>query len=154
MTGVQTCALPISDIAKELSGAVKINLTDGTLTELAPVLKTLLTLLNPTTALQATKAGMSYESLGGDFKIVKGLVKTDNFDMESPQINLQVVGEANIGTDTINAQVKAMPLQMFDKTIKAILPQHGSIIDEDNIENAINYLIDLQCGLDLAYPTF
>ena len=115
------------DIAKELSGEVKINLADGTLTELAPVLKTLLTLLNPTTALQATKAGMSYESLGGDFKIVKGLVKTDNFDMESPQINLQVVGEANLGTDTINAQVKAMPLQMLDKTIKAI-PLLGNIL--------------------------
>ena len=115
------------DIAKELSGAVKINLTDGTLTELAPVLKTLLTLLNPTTPLQATKAGMRYESLGGDFKIVKGLVKTDNFDMESPQINLQVVGEANIGTDTIKAQVKAMPLQMLDKTIKAI-PLLGNIL--------------------------
>ena len=115
------------DIAKELSGEVKINLADGTLTELGPVLKTVLTLLNPTTALQATKAGMSYESLGGDFKIVKGLVKTDNFDMESPQINLQVVGEANIGTDTINAQVKAMPLQMLDKTIKAI-PLLGNIL--------------------------
>ena len=115
------------DIAKELSGEVKINLADGTLTELGPVMKTVLTLLNPTTALQATKAGMSYESLGGDFKIVKGLVKTDNFDMESPQINLQVVGEANLGTDTINAQVKAMPLQMLDKTIKAI-PLLGNIL--------------------------
>ena len=115
------------DIAKELSGEVKINLADGTLTELEPVMKTVLTLLNPTTVLQATKAGMSYESLGGDFKIVKGLVKTDNFDMESPQINLQVVGEANIGTDTINAQVKAMPLQMLDKTIKAI-PLLGNIL--------------------------
>ena len=115
------------DIAKELSGEVKINLADGTLTELGPVLKTLLTLLNPTTALQTTKAGMSYESVGGDFKIVKGLVKTDNFDMESPQINLQVVGEANLGTDTINAKVKAMPLQMLDKTIKAI-PLLGNIL--------------------------
>ena len=106
---------------------MKINLADGTLTELGPVLKTVLTLLNPTTALQATKAGMSYESLGGDFKIVKGLVKTNNFDMESPQINLQVVGEANLVTDTINAQVKAMPLQMLDKTIKAI-PLLGNIL--------------------------
>jgi len=114
------------DIAKELSGQMKINLTDGTLPELGS-LKTLLTILNPTTILQAKKAALNYESLGGDFKIVKGLVKTDNFEMISPQITLQVVGEANLGTDTVNAQVKAMPLQMLDKTIKSI-PLLGQIL--------------------------
>ncbi|MBC8283932.1 MAG: AsmA-like C-terminal domain-containing protein, partial [Nitrospinae bacterium] len=114
------------DIAKELSGQVKIDMKDGTLPELG-VLKTLLTILNPTTALQANKVGLNYESLGGDFKIVKGLVHTDNFEMESPQINLQVVGEANLGTDTVNAQVKAMPLQMLDKAIKAV-PLLGNIL--------------------------
>jgi len=114
------------DIAKELSGQVKLNLTDGTLPELEAV-QTLLTILNPTTALQAKKAGLNYESVGGDFKIVKGLVNTKNFEMKSPQINLQVVGEANLGTDTVNAQIKAMPLQMLDKTIKAI-PLLGQIL--------------------------
>ena len=39
------------------------------------------------------------------------------------------------------------------KEILAILPQHGSIIDTNNIENAIDYLVDLQCGLDVIYPT-
>jgi hypothetical protein len=58
---------------------------------------------------------------------VKGLVKTDNFEMISPQITLQVVGEANLGTDTVNAQVKAMPLKMLEKTIKAI-PLLGQIL--------------------------
>ena len=47
--------------------------------------------------------------------------------MKSPQINLQVVGEANLGTDTVNAQVKAMPLQMLDKAVKAI-PLLGQIL--------------------------
>lgn len=114
------------DIAKELSGQVKINLTDGTLPELES-LQTLLTLLNPATALQVKKAGLNYDSLGGAFKITKGVVNTDNFEMTSPQINLQVAGEADLGADTINAQVKAMPLQMLDKTIKAI-PLLGNIL--------------------------
>jgi len=43
--------------------------------------------------------------------------------------------------------------RLENKTISAILPQHGSIIDEDNVQNAIEYLIDLQCGLDLIYPS-
>jgi len=107
------------DMAKELSGQVKINITDGTLPEFK-ALETFLTLLNSITVQQPKKAGLNYESLEGDFKIVNGLVNTNNLEMKSPQIKLQVVGEANLATDTINAQVKAMPFQMLDKTIKAI----------------------------------
>jgi hypothetical protein len=114
------------DIAKELSGQVKLYLRDGMLPELKAV-DALLTILNPTSALQTSKAGLNYESVGGDFKIVKGLVNTDNFEMKSSQINLQVVGEADLGADTVKAQVKAMPLQMLDKTIKAI-PLLGQIL--------------------------
>jgi len=107
------------DMAKELSGQVKMKLTDGTLPEFK-ALETFLNLLNPITGQQSKKAGLNYESLEGDFKIVKGLVKTDNLEMKSPQIKLQVAGEANLAADTINAQIKAMPLQMLNKTIKAI----------------------------------
>ncbi len=35
--------------------------------------------------------------------------------------------------------------------IDAILPQHGSIIDSNNISNAIKYLNTLKCGLDIIY---
>ena len=114
------------DIARGLNGKVNIRLHDGTLPELESV-QTVLTILNPTTALDTKKAGLNYDSLGGDFKITKGLVFTDNFEMKSPQLNLDVVGEADLGTDTVNAQVKAMPLQMLDKTIKAI-PLLGKIL--------------------------
>ena len=107
------------DMAKKLSGQIKIKLTDGTIPEFK-ALETFLTLLNPITGQQSNKTGLNYDSLEGDFKIVKGLVNTDNLEMKSPQIKLQVVGEANLATDTINAQVKAMPLQMLNKTIKAI----------------------------------
>ena len=114
------------DIAKELSGQVKINLHDGSLPELG-ALETLLTILNPTTVLDAKNTGLNYKSLGGDFKIGKGLVHTDNLEMKSPQLNIQVVGDANLAADTINMQVKAMPLQMLDKVIKAI-PLLGQIL--------------------------
>ena len=112
-------SMEFGDIAKELSGQVKIKLTDGTLPEFK-ALETFLTLLNPISGQQSKKAGLNYESLEGDFKIVKGLINTENLEMKSPQIKLQVTGEANLATDTINAQVKAMPSQMLNKTIKAI----------------------------------
>ena len=37
--------------------------------------------------------------------------------------------------------------------IKAILPQHGSIIPERFVPDALLYLDNLQCGLDLIYPS-
>jgi flavorubredoxin len=36
--------------------------------------------------------------------------------------------------------------------IDAILPQHGSIIDSRHVEDALEYLNELECGLDLLYP--
>ncbi|MFT4577930.1 MAG: hypothetical protein ACI9UO_000749 [Nitrospinales bacterium] len=114
------------DIAKQLSGDIKLNLVHGNLPELG-ALETILTILNPTSLLDAKKAGLNYEYLGGDFKIVKGLINTDNFEMKSSQINMQVLGDADLGKDTINAQIKVMPLQMLDETIKAI-PLLGQIL--------------------------
>jgi hypothetical protein len=114
------------DIAKQLSGDIKVNLVDGNLPELG-ALETILTILNPTSLLDAKKAGLNYEYLGGDFNIIKGLVHTENFEMKSSQINMQVLGDADLGKDTINAQIKVMPLQMLDETIKAI-PLLGQIL--------------------------
>lgn len=36
--------------------------------------------------------------------------------------------------------------------INAILPQHGSIISKKYVGDAIKYLSELECGLDLIYP--
>ncbi len=116
----------LPDHARNLSGNIKLKLVNGAIPELGTV-EGLLTLLNPTTALNAQKKGLSYDYLGGYFKIVKGVVHTDNFEMKSPQVNMNVVGKANLVEDTVLAQVKAMPLQMLDKTIKAI-PLLGQIL--------------------------
>lgn len=37
------------------------------------------------------------------------------------------------------------------ETIEAILPQHGSIIDKQDVPSAIEYLKNLQCGIDIIY---
>ena len=60
-------------------------------------------------------------------KIVKGVVHTENFEMKSPQINMTVVGKANLVEASVLAQVRAMPLQMLDKTLKAI-PLLGQVL--------------------------
>ncbi len=50
-----------------------------------------------------------------------------------------------------NVATNGFAKKIENEKIDAILPQHGSIIDNDNIENAINYLKDLRCGLDIIY---
>ena len=133
LSGVLTGTLPqgtatpgLPDYSKNLSGKVRIELVDGAIPQLGAV-EGLLTLLNPTTAMNAKKEGLSYDYMGGDFEIAKGVIHTDNFEMKSPQVNMNVVGKANLVEDTVVAQVKAMPLQMLDKTIKAI-PLLGQIL--------------------------
>ena len=116
----------VQDYTHNLSGDMKIKLVNGSIPELG-TLENFLTLLNPTTALNTQKKGLSYDYLGGNFKIVKGVVHTNNFEMKSPQVNLTVAGKANLVEDTVLAQVKAIPLQMLDKTIKAI-PLLGAIL--------------------------
>lgn len=39
-----------------------------------------------------------------------------------------------------------------DLPLKAFLPQHGSIISQQHVPRALDYLRNLQCGLDLTYP--
>jgi len=51
----------------------------------------------------------------------------------------------NIATRGFIDRLRAFP-------VKAILPQHGSVIPEQMIPEAMNYLMDLKCGLDLIYP--
>jgi len=37
--------------------------------------------------------------------------------------------------------------------IEALLPQHGSVISKKDVKSAIEYLKELQCGTDIAYPS-
>jgi len=51
-----------------------------------------------------------------------------------------------------NIAARGFVQKIEQKNIEAILPQHGSIINFDNVANALDYLRNLQCGLDIIYP--
>lgn len=50
-----------------------------------------------------------------------------------------------------NIAARGFLTRLVGREIEAILPQHGSIIDKDNVENALDYLENLQCGTDIIY---
>ncbi len=51
-----------------------------------------------------------------------------------------------------NIASRGFALKLKDKNIEAILPQHGSIIPKEFVIDAIKYLENLKCGLDIVYP--
>ncbi|MCK5110950.1 MAG: MBL fold metallo-hydrolase [Arcobacteraceae bacterium] len=50
-----------------------------------------------------------------------------------------------------NIAARGFVRRLDDKVIEAILPQHGSLINESNVQDALNYLENLQCGTDIIY---
>ena len=51
-----------------------------------------------------------------------------------------------------NIASKGYAMKIQDMKVEAILPQHGSIIPKKFVIDAIKYLEDLRCGLDIVYP--
>lgn len=50
-----------------------------------------------------------------------------------------------------NIAARGFTKKLEGRKIEAILPQHGSLIDKGNVQNAIEYLENLQCGTDIIY---
>ena len=47
---------------------------------------------------------------------------------------------------------KGFVKKLADYDIRGILPQHGAIISQKDVQAALDYLNELRCGLDLIYP--
>jgi flavorubredoxin len=48
-----------------------------------------------------------------------------------------------------NRILKAFMERLLQLDIDRILPQHGSVLEGDQVRDAINYLMELPCGVDL-----
>ncbi len=70
----------------------------------------------------------------------------DNFEMHTNNMNL-----FHIDYMASNIATRGFVNKIEDKKIDAILPQHGSIINKKNVNNALNYLKELRCGADIIY---
>lgn len=70
-------------------------------------------------------------------------------DFGSHAINMDLFSveyfASNVATRGFANKIEHLP-------IEAILPQHGSIINNIHVEEALTYLKELKCGLDIIYP--
>jgi len=51
-----------------------------------------------------------------------------------------------------NIATRGYAMKIEDLNIEGILPQHGSIIPKEYVKDSIEYLKNLECGVDLIYP--
>ncbi len=110
--------------ARGLNGAIKFKAGKGRFHKLK-IAQSILTLFNPN-ALTA-KSGLSFDYLGGDVKIVRGLMSTRNLAMDGDQLKIKMVGTADLATQKLNMQGEAQPMQLLDSAIKNI-PILGDIL--------------------------
>jgi hypothetical protein len=109
-----------------VSGSMQIKFADGSLRQLG-FFTTLLTLLNPQSLATAQKQGLNFSYLGGNFIINDGVITTADMELKGPQMNLLAAGKADLATDNLKGEIKAMPLQLVDSVVK-IIPLLGKIL--------------------------
>ena len=88
-------------------------------------------------------SGDIWAALDIDWKLV---VDKDGFKLHEYYMDL-----FHIDYMASNIAARGFVRQLEGKTIDAILPQHGSLINTPNVKNAIEYLENLQCGTDIVY---
>jgi len=86
-------------------------------------------------------SGDIWAALDIDWKLV-----VEDFDMHETYMDL-----FHIDYMASNIAARGFVRKLDGKTIEAILPQHGSLINKNNVKNALTYLEELQCGTDIIY---
>ncbi len=87
-------------------------------------------------------SGDVWAAIDSDWKLV-----TDDFDSHISALNL-------FHKDYIasNVACRGFIEKLQNIQIEAILPQHGSIISKTDVDAALKYIEELNCGLDILYP--
>jgi len=67
-----------------------------------------------------TKKGFYFKSIGGDAVIENGVLKTENFTMNSPVMNTVATGKVDMAGKTINFNLGVQPLETIDTLVNKI----------------------------------
>ena len=87
-------------------------------------------------------SGDIWATLDMDWKLV-----LDDFDTHELKLNL-----FHLDYMASNIAARGFINRISHYDIDAILPQHGSIIPREFVPRALDYLAELNCGIDVIYP--
>lgn len=86
-------------------------------------------------------SGDIWAALDTEWKLIVG-------DMEEHTMNMDLF---HIDYMASNVAARGYIRRLDGVDIQAILPQHGSIVPKKFVQDALTYMHDIQCGLDLIY---
>jgi len=87
-------------------------------------------------------SGDIYAAIDSDWQL-----QVQNFELHKEKMDL-----FHVDYMASNIAARGFVRKLRDVDIEAILPQHGSIIPNQFVGDALEYLNNLQCGLDVLYP--
>jgi hypothetical protein len=84
------------------------------------------------------KEGIYFDTIAGHIDLDKGLGRTEDVTMRSPVFNAAVVGEANLCTARVNAEIGIQPLGTIDFLVSKI-PVAGYLLTGDRKSLYVDY---------------
>lgn len=113
-----------SDFWRNLEGSLTLGMRDGRIGRYTSVAK-LLALLNVGQLLELkgpelAADGMPYQRLTANFKIQRGMARTENLVLDSAAMKVNAVGSINLVDDTVDLTVAVKPFQNVDHIITNI----------------------------------
>ena len=123
------------NIFKGMDGKARIEMKEGKVPSLE-LLGTLMSFSNPKSENELLQRGMVYQRLWGDFKMQKGVVSTSNLSLIGNRLNIRAQGKADLNSQTINAQVRGLPLKLLEQ-LTGPLPDLGPLLDSGGLQEAV-----------------
>lgn len=121
---------------RSLTGGIEIELRDGRIYRLFTVLSKLVGLLNPVRIItldlpSLSKEGMAYRRIRGSFRLDRGVLYTDDLDIEGREMRIIWIGSVDIPENRIDSYMAVQPFKVVDEVLEETLgriPLIGTII--------------------------
>ena len=135
-----------------LSGNFKISAADGRFAKIEPGAGKLLGLMSLQSLPRRItldfrdifSEGLAFNKIGGDIKIVSGVMSTDNFEIKGPAAYIKTSGDVALPTETVNLKMRVAPLLGEGAAIGAavfLTPVVGAVVYAGSklLEGALSY---------------
>lgn len=133
---------------RDLTGLIRINLVDGSIRQLG-FIESLLNLVNPSHLLNKMKEGLNYKYLGGEIKIVRGLMTTDNLRMTGPHLKILGVGKADLPTQKLDGEIKVTSAVKMKRVVRNI-PFLENFLKREDLDKVLQ--TNVKVGGTVSHP--
>jgi uncharacterized protein YhdP len=129
-------------LKKSLQGSIVMRMEDGTLNKFSAISK-IFSLLNVSQLFKLRlpdmfSTGMPYDVISGNFSFSDGIAATSDLAIDSPSINMRVVGNSDLVRKEIDLTAAVQPLQSIGMIISRI-PVIGWILTGNDNRFLITY---------------